>query len=111
MAHLYQENGALAEDRHGDWYAEGGYHCSLGMHQWNLCVHENHSVEYWLRENPEWAEWRFQIRHYLGEMDHRLKKYGNIDTAIASWNFGGHPWYLQKVKNNVRHVEKIYNDK
>jgi len=101
IAHLYTENGAFAEDRHGD----NG--CSIGILQWNLCVHEKMSVKRWTEKNPEWKDWRFQVRFYLQKMAERKTKYKNIYVAIESWNFGGRPWYLKKVKSNLEFAKTL----
>lgn len=103
LAHLYTENGALAEDRHGD------QQCSLGIIQWNTCVHSKMNVNRFLEKHPEFREWRYQVRFYLDRMSERLAKYGSIDRAIESWNPGGKPWYLQKVKRNVGAIRSILN--
>lgn len=95
MAHLLTENGALAEDIHGD------NNCSIGMIQWNLCAHEGMKVDRWLALHPEWADWEFQIRFYLDEMTWRLEKYESIDRAILSWNPGAGWAYVSLVKSRI----------
>lgn len=101
MAHLFTENGALAEDRHGD------NNCSLGMLQWNFCIHEGMKVDKWLKLHPQWADWKFQVRFYLTQMSERNKKYGNIERAIRSWNYNAGVPYLNKVKRNVRVIQNM----
>lgn len=104
VAHLITENGALAEDRHGD----NG--CSMGVIQWNTCVHEGMKVEKFFKNNPEWRDWRYQVTHYLNEITRRKAKYDSLTVALESWNFGGRPWYLQRIKSNVRVANSLlYN--
>jgi len=95
LAHLLIENGALSEHRDGD----NG--CSLGMIQWNFCVHENMKARKWVALHPEWGEWRFQVNFYLDQINLRTEKYGSLTRGIASWNWGAHPSYIAKVKRHV----------
>lgn len=101
VAHLYTENGAMAEGRHGDPIPGTTKHCSIGIIQWNLCSHKGMSVESWLAKNPEWADWRFQVNFYLDTIQSYIARYGDLDSAIAHWNWGGRPFYLAKVKGNL----------
>lgn len=100
VAHLLTENGALAEDRHGDSRDGGKTYCSLGIIMWNTCAHYGMNVEKYLTLNPKMKDWRTQINFYLSEMQWRLKDKGNIDAAIASWNPGS-PGYLSLVNKKV----------
>lgn len=114
VAHLYTENGALAEDRHGDYHMfcvakdkkgrctkRESQPCSLGMIQWNFCVHEGMSATQWLSLHPEWGDWRFQVSFYLDQIKERKARYNSLNVAIESWNFGARPAYLMKVKKHV----------
>lgn len=106
LAHVYSENGALAEDRHGDWI-DSNRPCSIGIPQINTCIHYGMNVYRFLDKNPEYKDWRAQFRLYLDWMDKRLTRYGDIDTAIRSWNFNAGTAYLKRVKKNVTVVESF----
>ncbi len=95
VAQIYTENGAMAEDRDGD------HGCSLGTIQWNFCVHEGMKARAWVKLHPEWGEWRYQVSFYLDQMNQRKEHYGSLKVAQESWNFGGRPWYYQKITSNV----------
>ena len=105
VAHLLLANGALAEDRHGD-YRPDGQPCSIGIIQWHLCIHEGMTVPQWLAKHPEWGDWRFQVRHYLGEMQRRLERKGHIDRAIQSWNPASKP-YLKHVYGRLAWAKEL----
>jgi len=101
IAHLYTENGAFSEDRDGD----NG--CSLGMIQWNFCVHEGMKARQWVKKNPEWGDWRFQVNFYLDQINLRKEKYGSLTDAISSWNWGAHPRYIKKVQSHVAYAKSL----
>jgi hypothetical protein len=109
MAHLIKENGALAEDRHGD-YNGAGNPCSLGMLQWNTCIHYGKSVHRWLNENPKWRDWRFQVRFYLDQMQGRIAKYKSVDRAIRSWNYNAGQQYVDSVHRHIYTIRVLLND-
>jgi hypothetical protein len=104
VAHLLTENGALAEDRHGD---QG---CSLGIIQWNTCIHNGQSVKNYIRNNPKMAIYENQILFYLQEIKKMKEKYGTIELAIAHWNWGARPYYLNKVKSNISWAKQLLYD-
>lgn len=104
LAHLLTENGALSEDRHGDWI-DVNRPCALGIPQWNTCIHYQQNVYRWIKNNPEWADWRFQVNFYLSEMQWRIDTYG-LYGAIRSWN-PSDPYYLNKVKRHVLDAEVL----
>lgn len=68
-AQLLQENGAIAEDRHGD----GG--CSIGIPQRNVCQF-GYSAKSFIRKYPEWKDWRMQMRWMA---DYTAKQYERFD--------------------------------
>ena len=101
VAHLYTENGAFSEDRDGD------HGCSLGMIQWNFCVHEGMKARAWVKLHPEWADWRYQVNFYLDQINLRREQYNSLHVAIESWNFGARPTYLKKVKSHVAFASSL----
>lgn len=105
LAHLLTENGALAEDRHGDFH--DGIPCSIGIPQINTCIHFNQNVYQYLDEHPDMREWRNQFRMYLQWMDARITKYEDIDEALRSWNRNAGTPYLTKIKGNIQLLQKL----
>lgn len=81
-AQVIQENGSLSENVHGD----GG--CSVGILQYNACVHHGVSAKKFLEKHPEWKSWQYQLDRMadmVADRYHNLYA-GNIKQVIVHHN-------------------------
>lgn len=101
VAHLYSENGAMAEDI----ITDGG--CSFGLLQWNACAHYRQSARRYLSEHPEMKDYRTQVRFYLAEMRWRYMMLGTIDNAIGSWNPGAWNREIRRAYDQLDTVREL----
>lgn len=80
-AQLIQENGSLSESVHGD----NG--CSVGIVQYNACVHNNQNAQAFLRDHPEWKDWKYQMQEMAEMVSKRIVAYhGNIRLVVIAHN-------------------------
>jgi len=80
-AQLLVENGALSETIHGD----NG--CSVGIPQYNACVHHGMKAERFLEKHPEWKDWKFQMERMADMVAERYALYdGNMKQVVTHHN-------------------------
>jgi hypothetical protein len=93
-AQLCQENCAFDSTRLGDWECydrnrgrlQGG-HCSFGLIQYNSWSHNGLSAEQFLKQNPEWKSYKFQLGLMRDMILERRKLYsGNIRRVVLHHN-------------------------
>jgi hypothetical protein len=81
VAQVIQENGSLSESVHGD----AG--CSVGILQYNACVHHGLSAKRFLQKHPEWSDWRFQLERMADMVAERYALYdGDIKRVVVHHN-------------------------
>jgi hypothetical protein len=75
------ENGALAEDRHGD------NNCSVGIPQRYVCQFGFPSATAFVKKYPEWKDWQFQVRWMADSVKAKYEKYhGDIFRTVVAHN-------------------------
>lgn len=80
-AQIIQENGSLSENVHGD----NG--CSVGVLQYNACVHHNQSAKKFLETHPEWKSWEYQFERMADMVADRMEIYdGNMKQVVVHHN-------------------------
>lgn len=80
-AQLIAENGAMTADRTGD----NG--CSVGLIQYNACVHHKVKATRFLELHPEWNDWKYQLEQMSLYVAKRVEIYGkNYDCIILHHN-------------------------
>jgi hypothetical protein len=82
-AQLIQENGALDETVIGD------HGCSIGILQYNVCVHHHMKAATWLKlpQNQVWKDYRFQLSVMADAVASRYQKFhGNLKQVIVAHN-------------------------
>lgn len=81
LAQIIQENGSLSETVHGD----GG--CSVGLVQYNACVHHGLNAKRFLQKYPEWKTWEYQLERMADMVAERYEMYnGDIKRVIVHHN-------------------------
>lgn len=80
-AQIIQENGSLSENVHGD---QG---CSVGVLQYNACVHHKMSAKRFLEVYPEWKSWEYQFERMADMVANRMEIYnGNMRQIVIHHN-------------------------
>lgn len=80
-AQIIQENGSLSENVHGD----NG--CSVGVLQYNSCVHNGMKAKRFLETHPEWKSWEYQFERMADMVADRMDIYeGNMRKVIIHHN-------------------------
>lgn len=80
-AQIIQENGSLSENVHGD---KG---CSVGVLQYNACVHHHVSAKRFLELHPEWKSWEYQMERMADMVADRMEIYeGDIRRIVIHHN-------------------------
>lgn len=80
-AQIIQENGSLSENVHGD------HGCSVGILQYNACVHARVSAIRFLELHPEWKSWEYQLERMADMVEDRMEKYdGDIRLVVIHHN-------------------------
>lgn len=80
LAQITQEAGSLSELTIGD----SG--CSLGIPQYNACVHKKMSAKTFLKKNPEWGDYKFQLNWMADNMVAKYQKFKKARCAIVAHN-------------------------
>ena len=81
VAQLIQENGSLSESIHGD----NG--CSVGILQYNACVHNGMKAKRFLETHPAWKDWHYQLEQMANMVADRYEIYdGNIKQVVVHHN-------------------------
>lgn len=110
-AQLMQEGGAWNADTLGD----NG--CSLGIIQFNACAHFGVKALKFLENNPEWGDYRYQLRWMVDRVVERMDIYdGDIRLSVIHHNRpasarAGKDTARGYYKNEVmRHVKNLVAD-
>lgn len=81
VAQLIQEAGSLSETTIGD----GG--CSVGILQYNACVHHGMNAKRFLQKHPAWKSWEYQLEQMANMVADRYEIYdGNIKQVVVHHN-------------------------
>lgn len=88
IAQLFQENGAMTEDRRGD------HGCSVGLIQWNECA----------RGKIPRTDWQGQIEIFVDEIWSKYQSTQNFDQAQVAWN---QPSVIRSGKYKTDYYYKI----
>lgn len=79
-AQLIQEAGSLSE------WTIGDSGCSVGILQYNACVHHGISGNRFLQEYPEWQSWTYQMDRMADMVAERYELYDDIKLIVVHHN-------------------------